>query len=97
MLKAVKMACGTESMFSKVMSMIFIKNSFGSQSKFVSMFFKLQPRQLAPFSELIKQSEIQRVNNNKHKPLEDLMDHSHPQAWEEVLEEEEVKFQASRQ
>ena len=61
------------------------------------MFFKQLLRPLVQFSESIKPSETQLVNNNKLKLLEDLMDLNHPQEWEEEQEEAEVRFQASRQ
>lgn len=89
--------CGTESMSLRETLMIFIRNLFGNQSKFVSMFFKPLLKLLVQFLESIKQSEIQEVNNNKLKPLEDLMEQIHPQVWEEELVEAEDKFQASKQ
>jgi hypothetical protein len=87
--------CGTESMSLRETLMIFIRNLFGNQSKFVSMFFKPLLKLLVQFLESIKQSETQEVNNNKLKPLEDLMEQIHPQVWEEELVED--KFQASKQ
>ena len=86
-----KLADGTVLMSLRVMLKISTRNLCGNQSRLELTYFKPLLRQHAQSLVSIKQLETQRVNKLKLKPLVDSMVPQRPQAWEEVLEEEEAE------